>query len=75
MAYTAAGNEMVKAAQAHADMNLFEAIDVLLEGGLVSAECYAATEKIRKICADEKARCLRRYDRAIKRAGGGTNGL
>lgn len=72
MAYTDAGKKMVEAARALSDLHMFGAIAVLLENSLVTSDCYAASSKILKICADERAKCLRRYDTAIKRAGGGT---
>lgn len=75
MAYTAAGNEMIKAAKALSDLNFFGAITVLLESSLVTSDCHKASEKISRICNAEIKKCQRRYDAAIKKAGGGTYGL
>lgn len=72
MAYTPAGKKMIDAAKAHTDLNVFGLIEILLESSLITADCTAAANKIRKICNDEMLRCLRRYDRAIRDAGGGT---
>ncbi len=75
MAYTAAGNEMIKAARALSDLNLFGAITVLLESSLVTSDCHEASAKILRICNAEINKCLRRHETAIKKAGGGTYGL
>ena len=75
MAYTKSGEEMKKAAKAMSDLHMFAAIIALLENGLITADCYMASEKIRRICNIEKGKCLRRHDAAIKKAGGGTHGL
>lgn len=72
MAYTDKGKHMVDAAHARTDLHIFAAITKLLEGSLVTSDCRASSAKILRICEDEKERCLRRYDAAIKKAGGGT---
>ena len=74
MAYTDKGKAMVEAAEAHSDLNIFYAIKALMENSLVTSNCHAAEARIIKICDAESAKCLRRFDAAIKKAGGGTHG-
>lgn len=74
MTYTAKGKAMIAAAAAHSDLNLFAAVAALMESSLVTSDCHGAEAKIAKICKKEQQKCLRRYDAAIKRAGGGTYG-
>lgn len=74
MAYTEKGKAIKEAAVARSDLNLFAAVAALMESSLVSSDCYAAEARIVRICQAEQAKCLRRYDRAIAKAEGGTYG-
>lgn len=53
------------AAMAHTDMNIFEGIVSLLEGGLVSSGCQPDDFKIIEMARRAQRRCLKRYDAAI----------
>lgn len=57
------------AARAHTDLNVFEGIVQMLEGGLVSADSYPAADRIIAICRKHEQVCLRRYDRALALLG------
>jgi len=72
MAYTDKGKLMGQAAEAHSDLNMFHAVMALMESGLLSSDCNTAAERIIKICQAESAKCLRRFDAAIGKAGGGS---
>jgi hypothetical protein len=74
MAYTKSGKAMLEAATARSDLNMFAAVTALMENSLVSSNCYAAEQRIIKICQAEQSKCLARFDAAIKKAGGGTYG-
>lgn len=54
---------------AHTDLNIFAAVVALLEGGLVSSGAQPDDFKIIKLAQQAQARCLRRYDDAMARAG------
>jgi hypothetical protein len=73
--YTKSGDKINEAARALSDLNIFAAVQVLMESSLVSPNCRAAEARIVQICRTEQAKCLKRYDRLVKEAGGGTYGL
>ena len=55
-----------EACQAHTNLNTFAAVISILEGGhLYGAFSDAAAQKIIRICQQEQARCLTRYDAAV----------
>ena len=61
------------AARAHSDLHVFAAVMALMESSLVSADSFAAEERIVKICRAEQQKCLARYDRAVAMAVGGSD--
>lgn len=74
MAYTDKGKSIKEAADAHSDLNIFAAVEALMESSLVSSACFPTEARIVKICQAEIQKCLSRYDRAVEKAGGGTYG-
>jgi hypothetical protein len=65
---------IIAAATARTDLNIFEAVVRLVEGGMVGSDCYRAAERIVSISRAEQQKCLRRYDAALMKAGGGAYG-
>jgi hypothetical protein len=51
-------------AEAHTDMNLFAAVERLMEGGLVSSDAQPDDFKIIKAAQDAGRRAFRRYEAA-----------
>jgi hypothetical protein len=74
MPYTDKGRHIEKAAKALADLNIFAAVMVIMEGSIVSSDSDGAAAKIIRICKAQQQVCLARYDAAMKAAGGGTYG-
>jgi hypothetical protein len=62
------------AAVARSDLNIFAAVMALMESSLVSSDCHGAEARILSICRAEQQKCLRRYDTAVEKAGGGQYG-
>lgn len=62
------------AAMALSDLNMFAAVQALMEHSLVSSACYAAEAAIVAVCRAEQQKCLQRYDAATEKAGGGRYG-
>lgn len=67
------------AAEAHTDMNIFESIKILLDGGVVhswSERTLRAIERITAICQREQQALLREYEAAAAAisTGGRANG-
>lgn len=56
-----------EAAKAHADMNIFAAVQALMEHSLVSSACHQREAQIVRICKSEQQKCLQRYDAAIEK--------
>lgn len=56
------------AAYALSDLNMFAAVQTLMEHSLVSSRRFAAEAAIVRICEAEKARCLHEYDVATAKA-------
>lgn len=54
-----------EAAVAHTDLNVFAAVQIMLESSLQSSLCEADARKIIKIAKEAQQKCLRRYDTAI----------
>lgn len=52
-------------AVARSDLMVFAAVQLLMEGGLVSSASFRARGQIVAICEREQAKCLARYDRAL----------
>ena len=61
-------DHVIAASEAHCDLNIFAAVQALMENSLVTARSYTTEQRIIKICREEQQRCLRRYDRAISLA-------
>lgn len=58
-----------QAAAAHADLNLFAAIAMLLDGcGLLTADAEADAVRIQRICESAQAKAYRRYEAALARS-------
>lgn len=53
------------AVEAHTDLNIFEAVVAILEGGTVSARAQPYDFRVIALCMRAEQQCLRRYDRAI----------
>lgn len=53
------------AAVAYSDLNMFAAVQALMENSLVSTPRFATEGRIVKLCKNEQQRCLRDYDRAM----------
>lgn len=63
--------EAVKAAaEALSDLNTFDIVVSILEGGHLHANSYAGAAKIIRICIAEQQKRLREYDAAAIRALG-----
>ena len=60
--------DVVAAAEALADLNLFAAISELCKNGLLHSPSYRGANRIRKICWLERRKRLCEYDRAVARA-------
>lgn len=60
---------VAEAADAHSDLNIFQAIIVLLESSLNSSSTYSTASRIIDIAERERVRCLKRYDRARANIG------
>lgn len=50
--------------EARTDLNMFEGVVALLEGGTMSAGAQPYDFRIIDICREAQQKCLRRYDRA-----------
>lgn len=59
------------AAEAMSDLNTFDIVASILEGGHLHSSSYAAAERIIAICKREQDKRLRDYDRAMEKSGGG----
>lgn len=63
---------MIKeAVEAHNDLNIFEAVVAILEGGTVSAGAQPYDFRVIAICKKAQQECLRRYHRAMDALGAG----
>lgn len=58
-----------EAAVARSDLNTLYGVIAILEGGTVSANCFATTQRIIRACKTESGKCLTRYDHAIAQIG------
>lgn len=68
---TKLSDNIIAAAKARSDLNLFASIVVLLESGLNHSPTHAAAERIISIAKREQQKCLQRYDSAMAKAGAG----
>lgn len=59
-----------KAAEAHTNLNIYAAVQALMEGSLIYGGRHSASLKIIAICKKEQQRELRLYDAALARIGG-----
>lgn len=56
---------MEDAAEAHTDLTVFSAVEVLLESSLQTSGCHRSAQAILAICRREIQRQLRLYDKAL----------
>ena len=59
---------VIDAAEARSDLNIFAAVQALMEHSLLTSKRFRAEATIVRICRREQQRCLHDYDRAIARA-------
>jgi hypothetical protein len=58
---------IVQAARAHTDLNIFAAVVAILEGGCIyTAEAKGTVSKIINLCQVEQRRQLELYDKAVR---------
>lgn len=53
------------AAKAHTDLNIFAAVQSLMESSLVSSDSHADEARIVSLARAAQQRCLKRYDNAM----------
>ena len=67
----AASKRIKEAATAHTDLNIFAAVQALMERSLLSTESHADEQHIVAICLRAQQKCLKRYDRAVAKLAKG----